>query len=108
MFQQDDTPSQMDCAQTSMARNDPSHLHCRGRVQYDWSNPMAIPQPQGRDPGVISDVKLDNFHSDTGTVVIRMDTWQNASFWAECHIELDQLQQWLLEQGIEMTWKSVQ
>ena len=93
-----------------------AHLYCRGRVPVEMQrgsryglvmDPLQYPKAQGRDPGIIDDAKLANFHPDTGTVIVRLDTWQNSAFWAECHIPLDKLQQWLLEQGVEMNWKLV-
>ncbi len=78
-----------------------AHLHCRGRVHMD----PQYPRPNGRDPGVIDDAKLQSFDPETGTLIVRLDTWQNLAFWAECHIGMDQLQKWLLDQGVEMQWK---
>lgn len=88
-----------------------AHLYCRGRIPMEGVVPHGCStvdynmHRKFRDPGVIDDARLQNFYEDTGTVVLRLDSWQNMAFWAECHLPLDQLQQWLRTQGVDMQWR---
>lgn len=91
-----------------------SHLQCRGRVDpkvdvYNGVMPhrplwnVNLPQSNGRNPSEL-DAQLQSYYRDTEEFVVRLDAWQNPSFWAECRVPLAQLQQWLAAQGIRMEW----
>ncbi len=96
-----------------------AHLYCRGRIPretpppylkfqlFNPENGLGLPLPTYRDPGVIDDARLQSFDGASGSVVLRLDTWQNPAFWAECHLPLDKLQRWLRAQGVDMQWRVI-
>ncbi len=81
-------------------------LVCTGRVSPPVTcNDYNPYQPQyGRHPGQL-DARLDHMDVREEEFVVRLDAWVNPEFWAECRIPLPQLQQWLLTQGIEMSYR---
>jgi hypothetical protein len=86
------------------------HLHCRGRVppemQARYGHPVLPDRAPRQQPGVL-DAKLQSYCEETEEVVVRLDSWVNPAFWAECRLPLAQLQQWLREQGVDMQYRSL-
>lgn len=64
-------------------------------------------QPPRRDPSLIDQTRLESYCPRSETFLVRMDASHNPSFWAELHISLPQLRDWLRQQGVELEWSHV-
>ena len=71
--------------------------------------PVWVDAGEGkRQPGVIDGVRLESYDGETNNVMIRLDDSKNPAFWAEVTLNLNKLQQWLREEGVEMTCRPIE
>lgn len=80
-----------------------TRLECRGRVPT-----TTTPVPSGMDPGSIEATRLQSYCPDTEQITIRLDTLRALESWAEVKLSLPQLQTWLRDEGVELSWRSLE
>ncbi len=89
-----------------MEEEELARLPARGRIPLVTIHGEAELPKRRHKPGEIDGARLQSFCE--GVVTLRLDDSENLPFWAEVSLSLDQLQRWLREEGVEMTWHPVE
>ena len=81
------------------------YLNARGRIPTEQIEMWSQDQPRFKHhPNVIDGARLGSYCEESHNINIRLDDSSNLPFWAEINLNLDQLQRWLLVQGVDMKW----